>query len=275
MRMNETPISAPSNVLLLTEFPRAAKEAMHLFSFHWRGQLSKAPKGNGQPILTIPGFGGADGSMSMLRQFLNRLGYDAHPWKLGRNLPDGRVTQMDEILEYCKKREEQLVQRISEIKEQTGQKVSLIGWSMGGVFANTLAQTHPDLIAQVITLGAPVGNPKYTTTWNLLKYLNMSTVDDDLQNVEAWEYRKNQLGERTVRSSVIYSEMDGAVSKHAAIIENDDFVENIHVRSSHVGFSHNPLVYWVVAERLAQDKENWEDFDVSMQPPKIQRCFNH
>ncbi|MCY4043564.1 MAG: alpha/beta fold hydrolase [Cellvibrionales bacterium] len=273
--MNETPVNPPSNVLLLTEFPRAAKEAMDLFSFQWRGQLSKAPKGDGQPVLTIPGFGGADGCMSMLRQFLNRLGYKAYPWKLGRNLPDGRVTQMDEILAYCKMREEQLVKRIIEIKEETGQKVSLIGWSMGGVFANTLAQTHPDLVAQVITLGAPVGNPKLTSTWNLLKYLNMSTVDDDLQNVEAWEFRKNQLGERTVRSSVIYSEMDGAVSKHAAMIEDDDFVENIHVRSSHVGFSHNPLVYWVVAERLAQDKENWEAFDISMQPPKIQRCFNH
>lgn len=265
----------PSHALLMTEFPRAAKEALSLFSFHWRGILSKAPKGNGQPVLTIPGFGGADGCMSMMRQFLTRLGYTAYPWKLGRNLPDGRITRMDEVLEYCKKREAQLVKRIEEIHEETGRKVSLVGWSMGGVFANTLAQTHPHLIEKVITLGAPVGNPKHTSTWNILKYLNMSTVDDEDQNVDDWETRRNGLSDRSVRSSVIYSEFDGAVSKSAAMIEDDDFVENIHVKSSHVGFSHNPLVYWVVAERLAQDPDNWEDFDISMQPAKIQQHFNH
>ncbi len=275
MRLSEIPATPPGHNLLATEFPRAAKEALSLFSLRWRGQLSKAPRGGGQPVLTIPGFGGADGCMSMLRQFLNRIGYTAYPWKLGRNVPDGRITQMDEVLSYCKKREAQLVERIEEIKEETGQKVSLVGWSMGGVFANTLAQTHPHLIEKVITLGAPVGNPKFTSTWNIFKFLSMSAANDSEQNVEDWEERKNNLSNRTVRSSVIYSEHDGAVSKAAAIIEDDDFVENIHVKSSHIGFSHNPLVYWVVAERLAQDTENWEDFDISMQPTKIQECFSH
>lgn len=269
------PISPPPNpTLLMTEIPRAIKETLSLFSFSWKNTLRKAPKGSGQPVLVIPGFGGADGCMHTLRKYLNKQGYRAYPWLLGRNLPYARLTNIDDVLAYCEKREQQILVRIKEIAIKTGQKVSLVGWSMGGVFANTLAQTHPEFIEQVITLGAPVGNPKSTSTWDLLKYLNLSTVPEEEQNLDGWLFRKNSLQSRQIRSSVIYSDFDGAVSADAAIID-DDLVENIKVKSSHLGFSHNPIVFWVIADRLAQKTESWQCFDIAEQPVKIQQCFNY
>lgn len=183
------------------------------------------------------------------------------------------MTDLDQVLAYCELRERQLLERVKHIYKMTGRKVTLIGWSMGGVFANTLAQTHPQWIARVITLGAPLGNPKHTSTWNLLKWMNRSRVPEEMQNVNAWVDRKNRAGTRQVFSTVIYSDRDGAVSEAAAVIENEPLVENIKVQSSHIGYVHNPLVYWVIAERLAQDPEQPKPFDISMQPPKIQQHF--
>ncbi|CAA0105311.1 Uncharacterised protein [BD1-7 clade bacterium] len=264
----------PSRATLLADVPKAAKELMSLSHYKWRRQLQRVPEGDGHPIVTVPGFGGADGSMASLRRFLKRAGYDAHPWELGRNLVTQRVTTMDEILEFCAMREGELARRVEQIADRTGEKVSLIGWSMGGVYCNSLAQTHPELVRQVVTLGAPVGDPRGTSTWNILKKMNRSEVPEELQNVDGWLHRKNSQGERKVRTTILYSPNDGAVSRSAAVIENDKLVENIEVDSSHVGFSHNPLVYWVIADRLSQNPYDWQRFDLSMQPRKIQEHFN-
>ena len=106
---------------------------------------------------------------------------------------------------------------------------------------------------------------------NILKRLNKSEVPDDMQDVSGWLARRQSQGERKVRTSVLYSLSDGAVCKDSAVIENHHLVENIEVKSSHVGFAHNPLVYWIIADRLSQHPVDWKDFDINTQPAFIQK----
>lgn len=269
MHMNY-PVPPAFNKVAL-ELPRAAKEAMSLIDWRWHSQLKQAPLGDGHAVVTIPGFGGADGCMAIMRLYLNRWGYDAHTWGLGRNLIKDKVQSLDEVLRYCESIESSLVERIERIADKSGEKVSLIGWSMGGIYANSIAQTHPDLVRQIITLGSPIGDPRGTSVWHIMKRAMGGTIPDHLQNVDGWIARKDQQAERKVRTSIIYSENDGAVSRGSAIIDGHHLVENIHVPSSHVGFAHNPLVYWVLADRLSQNPTDWLDFNAEQQPVLIKK----
>ena len=261
----------PTTAQLLLEFPKASLELMQLRNKKWKSVLQQAHPGDGHAVMTVPGFGGGDGSMLFLRRYLSKLGYRAEPWGLGTNLPKGRVTDMDQIMDYCRDIESSIANNCERIVQETGEKVSLVGWSLGGVFSNTLAQTRPDLIRQVITLGSPLGDPRGTSTWELLKKINRSDVPEEVQDVTEWLQRKDQLAEREVRTSILYSLTDGAVSKGSAVIEGHHLIENIQVKSSHVGFAHNPLVYWVIADRLAQHPVAWESFDIKKQPLFIQK----
>lgn len=261
----------PSTSQLLWEFPKASYELMQLNNKKWKSILQKAHPGDGHAVMTVPGFGGGDGSMLFLRRYLSKLGYRSEPWGLGSNLPKGRITHMDQIMEYCEQIEAAIAANGERIANETGEKVSLIGWSLGGVFSNVLAQTRPDIFRHVITLGSPLGDPRGTSTWNILKRMNRSDVPDEMQDVTQWLKRKNQLAERQVRTTILYSLSDGAVSKGSAVIEDHHLVENIEVKSSHVGFAHNPLVYWVIADRLSQHPVAWEAFDVSRQPSMVKK----
>jgi len=92
-----------------------------------------------------------------------------------------------------------------------------------------------------------------------------------MQDISEWMQRKDKLGERKVRTSILYSLTDGAVSKGSAIIEGHNLVENIEVKSSHVGFAHNPLVYWIVADRLSQHPVDWTNFNPAKQPRLVRK----
>jgi pimeloyl-ACP methyl ester carboxylesterase len=263
----------PSADKLMMELPRAAKEIISLTDWRWRSQLKRAPRGDGHAVMTLPGFGGGDGCMAIMRQYLNSLGYQAHPWGLGANLTKDKAQSLDEVLEFCAKMESDIVLRIERIANETDEKVSLIGWSMGGIYANSIAQTHPDLVRQIITLGSPIGDPRGTSVWNIMKTVLRGKIPDHLQNVDGWVARRDQLGERKVRTSILYSHHDGAVSRGSAVIDDHDMVENIHVPSSHVGFAHNPLVYWVIADRLSQDIDDWKGFHENEHPRKVRKSL--
>ena len=258
---------------LVLELPKAAAETMRLAQRRWRTQLKLAPAGDGHAVVTIPGFGGGDRSMAMLRRYMDRLGYRAEPWGFGTNIIRGKVQSLDEVLMFCQTMEGKIVDRLARITDETGEKVSLVGWSMGGIYANSIAQTHPDLVRQVITLGSPIGDPRGTSVWNIMKKVMRGNIPDHLQNVQGWIERRDQQGERKVRTSIIYSDYDGAVSRESAVIEGHELVENIHVPSSHVGFTHNPAVYWVIADRLSQHPDNWNRFCHSHTPDKIRKYF--
>src|SRR5258708_37435020 len=106
-------------------------EARSLFEFNASLLLSpvlmRAPRGDGHPVLALPGFLASDLSMAPMRRYLGALGYEAHAWRMGRN--PGGLGRMREALRA----------RLTEIQAASGRKVSLVGWSLGGVYARDLA----------------------------------------------------------------------------------------------------------------------------------------
>src|ERR1700738_1086306 len=108
--------------------------------------LMRAPKGDGHPVLALPGFLASDLSMAPMRRYLQELGYDAYAWKMGRNI--GGVSRLRAALR----------DRLTEINASTGRKVSVVGWSLGGVYARDLALQAPDMVRCVVTLGSPFAN---------------------------------------------------------------------------------------------------------------------
>jgi pimeloyl-ACP methyl ester carboxylesterase len=106
--------------------------------------LMRAPRGDGHPVLVLPGFLASDLSTAPMRRYLKELGYDAYAWKMGRNT--GGVARMRAILR----------DRLAEIHTATGRKVSIVGWSLGGIYARDLALQAPDMVRYVVTLGSPV-----------------------------------------------------------------------------------------------------------------------
>ena len=113
--------------------------------------LGRAPAGDGHPVLVLPGWLANDRSTQALRWFLRDRGYHAHGWKLGRNLgPSSALAPA-------------LRQRFTALRARHGRKVSLIGWSLGGIYARELARRFPDDVRQVITLASPFRNPSATS----------------------------------------------------------------------------------------------------------------
>src|SRR5215467_14367832 len=105
--------------------------------------LRRAPRGDGHPVLVLPGFMASDFSTRTLRRFLRDLGYAVHGWKLGRNVGPSPETVG------------RLVARLQELRTRHGRRISLIGWSLGGIYARELARRFAPDIRQVITLASP------------------------------------------------------------------------------------------------------------------------
>jgi pimeloyl-ACP methyl ester carboxylesterase len=207
--------------------------------------LMRAPRGDGHPVLALPGFLASDLSMVPMRRYLRELGYDAHAWRMGRNL--GGLVRMRDALRV----------RLAEIHGQTGRKVSLVGWSLGGVYARDLALQVPDMVRYVVTLGSPFANDvRATNATRLYEMLSGERVEDfaDLRNAIA--------GDLPVPTSSIYSRSDGIVNWRTCLLHPSQTAENIEVLlASHIGLGVNPAALWAVADRLAQPEGEFWPFD--------------
>src|SRR5215468_8275193 len=171
-------------------------EARGLFEFNASILLSpllmRAPRGDGHPVLALPGFLASDLSMVPMRRYLGELGYEAHAWRMGRNL--GGLARMREALRV----------RLTEIHAAAGRKVSLVGWSLGGVYARDLALQEPEMVRYVITLGSPFANDvRATNATRLYEALSGERVEDYS------ELREAIAGDLPVPSSSIFSRSDG------------------------------------------------------------------
>ena len=209
--------------------------------------LLRAPKGDGHPVLALPGFLASDLSMAPMRRYLTELGYDTHAWNMGRNL--GGVASKRGALRDLLRR----------IHDQTGRKVSLLGWSLGGVYARDLALQMPDMVRDVITLGSPFANDiRATNATRLYEALSGEAVDDNP------EIREAIAGDLPVPATSIYSRTDGIVNWHTCLQRSSDTAENIEVYfASHIGLGVNPAALWAVADRLAQPEGEFKHFDRS------------
>ena len=236
---------APSPLLALTELPRALVELGSLpFALP---VLATAPRGDGHPVLVLPGFIANDVSTGVLRRYLKRLGYDAHAWELGRNLGPRAIGREGE----------KLLERLHTVHRRTGQKVSLVGWSLGGIMARLLARRAPDAVRQVITLGSPfAGSPKATNVWRLYQLLTGHKVDD----AHTQERLDEIAAPPPVPSTAIYSREDGIVAWQSCRETDAPGTENIEVHGSHIGLGINPTVLYAVADRLAQTQDDWRPF---------------
>ncbi|MDO9058666.1 MAG: alpha/beta hydrolase [Bradyrhizobium sp.] len=226
-------------------------EARGIFEFNCILLLSpllmRAPRGDGHPVLMLPGFLASDLSMAPMRRYLRELGYDSYAWKMGRNT--GGVARLRLALR----------DRLAEIHAATGRKVSIVGWSLGGVYARDLALQAPDMVRCVVTLGSPfAGDVKATNATRLYELLSGEGADDNP------ELRAAIAGDLPVPATSIYSRTDGIVNWRTCLLRPSDTAENIEVHfASHVGLGVNPAALWAVADRLAQPEGEFRQFDRS------------
>lgn len=197
-------------------------------------ELARQPRGNGQPVLILPGYGSGDVSTALLKGYLRLLGYRARGWGLGRNTGDA-VALLPRILK-----------RAAGLARRSNHKVHLIGWSFGGYLARELARERADLIGHVVTLGTPVvGGPKYTVFAKSFENRGI-----DLDALAAAIEIRNKISMCTPVIA-IYSRRDGIVAWKACIDNNGTNVEHVEVRTTHFGFGFSPDVYKIIAQRLA------------------------
>lgn len=246
--MSELPRApaAPSWLLGFLELPRAVSEASALLPT--TGRLRDLPPGDGHAVITLPGFLAAGGSMRLLRNYLAGWGYDARCWGLGRNLGLSRNRDVEALLD----------ERLANVVEESGGKVSLIGWSLGGLFARELARRHPDKVRNVLLLGGPIGDPRATNAWRLFEAVSGIRIDD-----AALTQRIRRLRDPVpdVPMTAIYSRTDAVVSSEIARLPPGPLVENVGVTASHFGMGFNPAVLYLIADRLRQ--AHWRRFAIT------------
>jgi pimeloyl-ACP methyl ester carboxylesterase len=225
------------------ELPRALAEGA-LFASAER-ILRWLPAGDGHPVVVLPGFLGDDHTTGALRYHLRCLGYVTHGWRLGRNLgPTAAVV-------------DGLARLVTGLSERHGCAVSLVGWSLGGIYARELAYTRPDLVRTVITLGSPFraldASDTRADSW-YRRYANMHLAS----------YRPPTYvpptGPLEVPSSAVYTRTDGVVAWRDCIQPSGPHSESIEVVGSHCGLGHHPAVIYAVSDRLARPEGEWAPF---------------
>ena len=230
--------------------------------------LMQAPSGDGHPVLLLPGFMGSEGSLIALERFLRGRGYNVQTWGLGRNVGfrPGHASAIEQKIRY--------------LHHETGRKVSLVGWSLGGVFALYGAHQASECVRNVITLGSPVSvDASGTAVPPLLRALYRLIAHPMGSAAHAMQPRAKGMREGKplpVPVSCLYSLSDGVVPPQEATIEGDPTRhENIRVWGSHVGLGFNPLVLQIVADRLAQPEGRWKPFEPSGVLGMVHRALTH
>jgi len=243
MLNQDTYVPPPNLLLAFTEAHRAFVEVVCL-GISRRALDRIAPRGDGHAVMVLPGFLGGDGYNSALRRFLGSLDYAVHGWGMGRNLgPRNGVL-------------ESLERSLHRMVERSGGPVSLVGHSLGGIFARELAREYPDRVRQVISLGSPFGEGRMSASIpaRLFTALNPPEelpVDEDiLSHVPP------------VPTTAIYSKGDGIVNWQTTYQRKGHAqTQSIRVRGSHCGMTLNPSIWLLIAECLATDPDDWRPFE--------------
>ncbi len=232
----------PSALLLALEF-RALWEFSAVLPA-WPA-LQRAPAGDGHAVIVFPGLSASDGSTVPLRHYLGSLGYAVHGWKQGFNFGPRAG-----VLDAAKR-------QLQATADATGNTVSLIGWSLGGIYARELAKELPDLVRSVITLGTPFAcSPRSTNAWRLYELTSGRNI---ARESEAYDLP----GAPPVPTTSVYSRTDGIVPWQGSVqapAAHNPQTENIEVVASHVGLGLNPSAWWAVAHRLSQPEGQWRPF---------------
>jgi pimeloyl-ACP methyl ester carboxylesterase len=217
--------------------------------------LRLAGRGDQHPVLILPGFLADDPSTAPLRYVLRGQGYWVHGWDLGRNIgPTPYIV-------------DGLIDRLQSLHQRHGAPVSLIGWSLGGIYARRLARRFPDTVRQVITLGSPfritpADRSAVSSLYDRLSPGHVVTVDDLLPGIDA--------GPLAVPATSIYTRTDGVVRWWQCLEDTGPRRENIEVYGSHSGLGFNPAAIYAISDRLAQRPDDWKPFRA---PPGTSQFF--
>jgi hypothetical protein len=199
--------------------------------------LQAAPRGDGHPVLVLPGWLASDRSTQALRWFLRDRGYHAHGWRLGRN--DGPSAEIVSGL----------AARLDALRARHGRRVSLVGWSLGGIYARELARRRPDDVRQVITLASPFRDPDATSV-----FIARLAGRRPARSPDVLARLRSPL---PVPTTAIYSRTDGIVAWQSCVEPRGPQSESIEVGTSHCGMGHHPAALLVIADRLAQPDGTW------------------
>ena len=240
--------------------PRAAHSAIELRAFAelallpWAlPMLMTAPRGDGHPVLLLPGFMGSEVTLIGLELFLRNRGYAVETWGLGRNVG------------FHAKHATALEQKIRHLHHRSGRKVSLVGWSLGGVFSLYGAHQTPECVRSVVTLGSPVTvDPAGSASPPLVKAMYRLIAHPIGPAAHSLQPRAKKMRDGATLPmplSCLYSLSDGVVPPQEATVDgNPALNENIQVPGSHMGLGFNAVVLWIVAERLSQPEGRWQPF---------------
>lgn len=236
-------VRAPSMVWTALEVRAVAERSAMTVARPW---LRRLPRGDGHPVLVLPGFVAGDQSTAPLRRSLRDLDYRTFAWRLGTN-----VGPTPDIVGG-------MVERLDRIVSKHG-RASIVGWSLGGIYARELARQFPDHVRQVITLGSPVqmvagDRSAASRTWDTFEHRH----DPDVTARRAVPDAEREPLE--VPATSVYTRTDGVVYWRTCLIESGPAGENIEVYGSHCGLGFNPSVVYAVADRLAQPAGEWRPF---------------
>ncbi len=231
--------AAPGLFLQLLE-ARAFLE--HYAALALRPAWGAAARGDGHPVLVLPGLTAGDSSTLLLRRFMRSRGYAASGWGQGLNLGLRQGVM------------ERAHDRLRELYAEHGRTVSLIGWSLGGLYARELAKLSPEFVRLVITLGSPfTGHPRDTNAWRLYEFASGHRIDSH-------DFHGPLRAAPPVPTTSIWSPTDGVVSWRCSVETRRELAENIVVASSHLGLGAHPATLYAIADRLAEPEGHWEPF---------------
>ncbi len=205
-------------------------------------------RGNGQPVVVVPGFLATDTSLVELYGWLARIGYKPYFSNIGRN-----ADCPDHIARA-------LLATVQQAYRDTGQRVALIGHSLGGMLSRSVALDFPEYVSTVISMGSPFrdavrAHPSLIAATDALRRTrgaNSNIKPSCFSGHCTCQFVKNMLAPEKYRVAhyAIYSKYDGVVDWTSCIEE--DAALNSEVNCTHIGMAFHPGVYRVLAERLSQ-----------------------
>src|SRR5260370_3667665 len=198
--------------------------------------LSLAPRGDGHPVLVLPGLVASDTSTRPLRSFLKSRGYAVSGWRQGRNLGLRHGVQ------------HAMVDLVQELNDTHGRTVSLVGWSLGGLYARQLAKMMPERVRSVITLGSPFASgPKATNAWRVYEMASGRRADE-----EDARFGGSLASAPPGPTTAIFSRTDGISPWEGCPEQASPMSQSIEVESLHCGLAHQPAPVFAAAARRAQ-----------------------
>ena len=204
--------------------------------------------GQGQPVIVFPVLGGGPGSTAPLRQLLDDAGFVSYDWGMGVDTGP-RDRNLNRWLR-------ELEEKVIDVAETEGSNVSLLGWSLSGIYARELAKRTNPLVRQVITLGTPFN----TLADDHQRCPLIKVLESGYGNLAV--NLRHRLGQRPpVPSTSIYSKSDGLVPWQMCVERESADSENIEVDgATHRGLPAHPKVLEAITNRLAQPEGEWRAF---------------